>query len=270
MPDRIIRDELLRSHRYRTLSSDTARLLFMHLLLTVDNLGNTEAHATAIGDVMRHPLDEATVAKLLSELADSDLIRLYAIDGKAYLHVPRFRQRLRYLGAKHPRPPAPIECNEISEMCEEFGLKPGEIPAKARSKSREEKRSEEKRSEVNLKTPARDLQRAVDNLTSTLTGGKSTAGGLKDTGKPEERGKPNPNWKVPSLDDHEGLNRFAREAGVNPERFGSYPELQQHLIALVREQNAEKRERHARPPKDLEAERNRQLVAIEALKRAKP
>jgi len=157
MPDRIVRDELLRSHRYRTLSSDTSRLLFMHLLLSVDSFGNAEANNTAISDAVHRPLDDATVAKLLGELSDADLIRLYQIDEKAYLHIPRFRQRLRYLNTKHPRPPESVECKEINRMLEKVRPKSGEVLPK----SVEVKRSEVKRSE------AKHLPRPpVDNSTA--------------------------------------------------------------------------------------------------------
>jgi len=142
MPDRIVRDELLRSHRYRTLSSDTSRLLFMHLLLSVDSFGNAEANNTAISDAVHRPLDDATVAKLLGELADADLIRLYQIDEKAYLHIPRFRQRIRYLNTKHPRPPESIECKEVKDMLAKVRLRAGEVlPKTPEVKRREEKRS---------------------------------------------------------------------------------------------------------------------------------
>lgn len=146
MPDRIIRDELLRSHRYRTLSSDTLRLLFLHLLLAVDNFGNCEANTIITGDVLGRPIDETEGAVLLAELADKDLIRLYWVDEKSYLHIPRFRQRMRYLNSKHPRPPENIECKEINKMLEKVRPKSGE----AATKSAEVKRSEEKRSEVVL------------------------------------------------------------------------------------------------------------------------
>ena len=70
MADRVVRDELLRSHRYVTLSSDTCRLLFLHIILCADSLGNAEATTTALGIAMMRPVDEATAAKLLAELAD--------------------------------------------------------------------------------------------------------------------------------------------------------------------------------------------------------
>ena len=117
MPDRIIRDELIDSDRYSDLSTDTARLLFVHLLLLADDLGNVDA-----GDrfIRRRALpsapSELAVTKILSELADHDLIRLYQVDGKSYAHIPRFRQRLRSMKRGHPRPPANIECREIRQM----------------------------------------------------------------------------------------------------------------------------------------------------------
>ena len=161
MPDRIIRDELLRSPRYRTLSSDTSRLLFIHLLLCVDNLGNYEANPIAISDALRRHLDDQTVSKLLLELADADLIRLYEIGHKCYLHVPRFRQRLKYLGSKHPRPPSTIECSEIKELIDKSGLQAGDRQPIGSLKAPEVKRSEVKRSE------AKHLPRPpVDNSTA--------------------------------------------------------------------------------------------------------
>lgn len=147
MPDRIVRDELLRSHRYRTLSSDTVRLLFLHLLLTVDNLGNAEATSTAIGDVLHRNVDAQTAAKLLSELADADLVRSYQVGGKPYLHIPRFRQRLKYLGSKHPRPPSQVECTEIKKLADEYSLKAGYRQPIGGIKALEVKRSEVKRSD---------------------------------------------------------------------------------------------------------------------------
>ncbi len=117
MPDRMIRDELIDSDRYCELSTDTARILFVHLILLADDCGNVDA-----GDrfIRRRALPSApdglAVAKILSELADQDLIRLYQVDGKQYAHIPRFRQRLRSIKRGHPRPPASIECKEIKQM----------------------------------------------------------------------------------------------------------------------------------------------------------
>jgi hypothetical protein len=45
------------------------------------------------------------VATTLQELADCDLIRLYEAENKQFLHIPRFRQNLRYVKRVHPLSP---------------------------------------------------------------------------------------------------------------------------------------------------------------------
>ena len=147
MPDRIVRDELLRSHRYVSLPTDTDRLLFIHLLLSADSLGNAEATGTALSLMMARPIDDILAAKLLAHLADCDLVRLYEVNEKRYVHIPRFRQRLRYLRGKHPRPPDKMECREIKELIEKVGPRSDYSRTTVRLQSAEVKRSEVKRSE---------------------------------------------------------------------------------------------------------------------------
>lgn len=116
MSDKIIRDELLRSHRYQALSSDTAKLLFTHLLLASDHLSNAEATTTNLSIIMGRSMTEEVSATLLSELADRDLIRIYHDNGKRYIHIPRSRQRIRFLTSKHPRPPESIEDADVAKQ----------------------------------------------------------------------------------------------------------------------------------------------------------
>jgi len=147
MPDRIIRDELLRSHRFVALSSDTVRMVFIAFVLCADDLGNAEATPTAIGIMLVRSVSEDTAAKWLSELADVDLVRVYESDGKRYVHLPRFRQRLRYSNGKHPRPPSNIECKEIRELAQKVRPRSGSSQTTVSPESAEVKRSEVKRSE---------------------------------------------------------------------------------------------------------------------------
>lgn len=143
MPDRIIRDDLLDSDRYLGLSSDTARMLFIHLVLAADDLGNTEASPLFIRRrLLASPLEDQVLVKLLSELADSDLIRLYEVEGKRYAHIPRFGQRLRYMKGQYPRPPQSMECKKIREL---LAKKTDHGPTTDRPQSAEVKRSEEKK-----------------------------------------------------------------------------------------------------------------------------
>ena len=159
MPDRIVRDELLRSHRYVTLTSDTLRLLFIHLILSADSLGNCEATTTSLSLILARSVDQATASKWLSELADSDLIRVYQVGSKTYAHIPRFRQRLRYRVGKHPRPPANIECKEISRLLEKVGPQSDSSQTTVGLQSAEVIRSEVIRKEevLNVKTVLQNL-----------------------------------------------------------------------------------------------------------------
>jgi hypothetical protein len=207
MPDRIIRDELMRSHRYRTLSSDTTRLLFVHLLLSVDNLGNHEATTTAVSDVIRRHIDEPTLAKLLAELADADLIRMYQVDAKPYLHIPRFRQRLRYLGSKHPRPPANIECSEISSLLKKVGTKTVHSHDKDRTQPLEVKRSEVLQTLARTRTraPVDNSATASSNPTPQPDGDKSPKGNGNQPPRPARGGS-----------DQKGIEALARYFGHWP------------------------------------------------------
>lgn len=145
MPDRLIRDEIMDSDRYLDLSSDTARLLFLHLVLLADDLGNVEVLPRFL---RRRALisvsTDAAVGKLLSELADNDLIRLYEHGGKPYAHIPRFGQRLRYMNGKHPRPPVAIEDPKIRELLSKKSDS-GQAADRPKPVSSRQKRSEEKR-----------------------------------------------------------------------------------------------------------------------------
>ena len=127
MSDKLVRDELLRSHRYQTLSSDTAKLLFFHILLSSDGHSNAEVTSTALSILMRREISEEIGAPLLAELADKDLLRLYEYDGKRYAHIPRSRQRIRYPTSKHPRPPKSIEDKNISTLITKVGGSRAEV-----------------------------------------------------------------------------------------------------------------------------------------------
>ncbi len=76
--------------------------------------------------------------KLLAELMDCDLIRVYEHEQARYLFVPRFRQRLRYTNSRYPEPPKGIN-DLVVEKTDSSQTQ--DIP-----KTAEVKRSEEKRS----------------------------------------------------------------------------------------------------------------------------
>lgn len=99
MPDRIVRDELLESTRWLDLPSCAERLAFVALLLIADDFGNLEADAPRLLRLWRDVAgckNQQQAELWLDRLAAVDLVRTYEVDGKRYVHLPRFKQRLRF------------------------------------------------------------------------------------------------------------------------------------------------------------------------------
>lgn len=142
MPDRVFRDEIMSSPRYWQLSSDTARMLFFHLGLRADDFGIFRAANYTIRQECfgadNKPAPEA-LAKMLCELNDADLIRLYRDSDKAeYGFIPRWKQRLRMMKPRFPLPPSEIWDKSIKDLIEKMpGRCPtddGHLPAEVESK----------------------------------------------------------------------------------------------------------------------------------------
>jgi hypothetical protein len=113
MPDRIIRDELLTSERYWSVSPQ-AQQLYIHLLLVVDDAARFSGKNFSIRAACfpGRPIEPLSVEKMLSELSDVDLIRMYESGGDRFLFIPRFNNRRRYVcSSKYPVPP-----NEINDI----------------------------------------------------------------------------------------------------------------------------------------------------------
>lgn len=175
MPDRIVRDEILDSDRYLGLSSDSLRTLFVHFLLVADDLGNSEAS----GPFIRRRLlggaqtPDETIAKMLAELQDVDLIRTYFEGAKRYVHIPRFRQRLRSFKRVNPRPPTGIECKEIKAIADKLSdnrqTDAGQMTDTCQSLAGEG------RKEVKEGRNARAGASPVDNSAPKVNGGRNIA-----------------------------------------------------------------------------------------------
>lgn len=149
MADRLIRDELLTSERYCTVSRD-ARLLFVHLMLVADDFGNFSGKNFTVraSCFPGEQIDPEALENWLSELVEKDLTRFYEISGERYINIPRFRQRLRAMRPKFPLPPwASSEDQQALKVrnVRHPRADDGQLPL-------EEKRSEEKGSEENKST----------------------------------------------------------------------------------------------------------------------
>jgi len=99
MPNRIIRDSLLDSDRWIELHDNTARVCYIVLLLSIDDVGNMEASPPRLRRLWSaYGLDtDAKVSAVLETLVGCDLIRVYNSHDKRHIHVPRFRQILRHV-----------------------------------------------------------------------------------------------------------------------------------------------------------------------------
>ena len=145
MTDRVIRDELLTSERYWSVSIEAQRL-FVHLILVVDNLGRFSGKNFTIRSACfpGQAVAPEKLEKMLSELHDADLVRIYQVENQRYIFVPRFRQHLRYTKRSlYPSPPKEINDIVIDSHSEHM----------VRTVSAPKKRSEVKRSEEKLAAP---------------------------------------------------------------------------------------------------------------------
>lgn len=105
MPTRMIREGLLDSQRYWSVTGE-ARQLFVHMMLIADDFGLLSLAPVFI---RRRCFDDAPsqpkIDKQIEQLHDADLLRVYESDGTRYGFIPRFRQTLRIEKAKCPIPP---------------------------------------------------------------------------------------------------------------------------------------------------------------------
>ena len=137
MPDRMIRNEILTSERYWSVS-DQAKLLYVHLLLSADDTARFSGKNFTLRTACfpGRGIEPEAMESMLMELERVDLIRPYQVNNERFIFIPRFRQRLRYTNSKYPAPPKEINDLEIE--------KSDSGPAQDRPKSAEVKRSKEK------------------------------------------------------------------------------------------------------------------------------
>jgi len=107
MPSRYLRPEIRTSRRWNACSW-CAQSLYIRLITLVDDFGRYEADPVILCSeafpTFRH-FRPGKVTKLLAELHANDLIRLYQHDGKTYLQITRWKERIRSTQSKFPAPP---------------------------------------------------------------------------------------------------------------------------------------------------------------------
>ncbi len=112
MPQRILRPGLTTSKRFNRCSWP-AQSLYARLLTLVDDYGRFEAdpqlvdsYAFPFGGPDGQMLTSADICEQMRALADKKLLVLYEIDGKQYLQLTAWKERIRS-ESKCPAPPGP-------------------------------------------------------------------------------------------------------------------------------------------------------------------
>lgn len=118
MPNRILRDGIIRSERVCQLSP-IAELFYRRLMSVADDYGRYFAHeALLLSDC--YPLrpgwaDVAMISQCLWECDEAGLISTYSVDGTKYLEIHNFEQRVRP-GQKSKFPPPAESSREMRRI----------------------------------------------------------------------------------------------------------------------------------------------------------
>jgi len=108
MYDRIVRHELIESDAFVDLRSDTQRLLSIALRLAADDFGNVEGNLRRVFrwvGVFTQIKTTKDLAAAIAALVEKDLARQYEVEGRKFLHLPKFRSHRTY--RRRLCPPSP-------------------------------------------------------------------------------------------------------------------------------------------------------------------
>lgn len=233
MPDRMLRDEILKSRRWWSVSS-AARDLWLGVFLSADDACRYTGDAFDLRvRCMAGMVDEDTIERLLAELVAVDLLRVYEDEaGRRFLFIPRYRQRMRYVKTSHyPTPP-----NDISDLVgaksdssqTQAGPESTLSPTRASPKT-DPRLTQDVRSEVEVKGNRKEVEKKRnedDYAHATAFVAMAERLGLKpktESQNPVEKNpdqKPNGNGKTPPDDwwlTSNGITRKGLEIGLKPE-----------------------------------------------------
>ncbi|HKB60060.1 MAG TPA: hypothetical protein VKC56_08470 [Gallionellaceae bacterium] len=128
MPNRILREGILTSERVNSLGFE-AEVFYRRLMSVADDYGRFHAHPALLRAAL-FPLkldavrDEA-MARLLEEVETAGLVRTYVVEGKRYLQLLDFRQRVRANASKFPAPPEGMGHPLVGQMTASCGASAG-------------------------------------------------------------------------------------------------------------------------------------------------
>jgi hypothetical protein len=108
VPDRILRDEVWLSDRFLDLPTDACRLAFLRMVSESDDFGNLEGGLKRLYRLLApctQIKSETALTATLEALIEADLVRMYKVDGRELMHIPRTRPHRQYIVRKMPVSP---------------------------------------------------------------------------------------------------------------------------------------------------------------------
>jgi hypothetical protein len=133
MPSRIIKESICYSDDLDRLTS-FAETVFYRLLVRVDDYGRIDARPNFLKSMLfatKNGVSEKNVSEAVAQMASLGLVRLYEVDGKPFLCLPKWHlhQRIRDSKAKYPEPPQKTEDFEDSPQ---VAAGRGELPPESK------------------------------------------------------------------------------------------------------------------------------------------
>lgn len=119
MPTRLIREGIITSIPVNTLSWG-AEVFYRRLLNVADDFGRFHANHSLLRaycyPLQLNKVSDSDVAKWLAETQKAGLVRVYSDDGKEFLEVYKFKQRVRAEKSKFPEmtDPCPSDVGQLS------------------------------------------------------------------------------------------------------------------------------------------------------------
>jgi hypothetical protein len=116
MPDRIVRAGILTSENVNKLTP-TAEVFYRRLMNVVDDYGRYDGRAAILRAVL-YPLQlpkvsEPDIVRWISETSETGLVRQYMVEGRPYLELVKFGQKIR-ARSKWPDPPTSADsCQQV-------------------------------------------------------------------------------------------------------------------------------------------------------------
>lgn len=110
MPQRFLRPGITTSKNFNSCGW-ISQVFYIRLLTLVDDFGRYEAdrrllrsHAFPIGDEKGDDVELTTIDNICAQMSANKLVQFYVVEGKEYLQVLRWQERVRASHSKFPEP----------------------------------------------------------------------------------------------------------------------------------------------------------------------